>query len=116
MLFFQFEMHGGIIHSFCSAAVAFLGGLRNTGGGGLGGADGRDVLLELVAGVLGVGDEGGEDVDEEGPARGREWRRGTGRNGWGTHDMARRTHSSPRRNSAVTARCSLERLDERTPP
>ena len=37
LLFFQFEMHGGIIHSFCSAAVAFLGGLRNTGGGGLGG-------------------------------------------------------------------------------
>ena len=26
------------------------------------------------------------------------------------------THSSPRRNSAVTAKCSLERLDERTPP
>ena len=28
----------------------------------------------------------------------------------------RSTHSSPRRNSAVSARCSLERLEERTPP
>ena len=35
------------------------------GGGALGLADGGDPLLELVAGELGRGQEGGEDVDEE---------------------------------------------------
>ena len=39
-------------------------------GGGLVGADGRDVLEQLVPGELGGGEEGGEDVDEEGPVGG----------------------------------------------
>src|SRR5271168_4641013 len=47
LLFFQFEIHGGIIHSFCSAAVAFRGGLRRTGGGGLGGPLGIFLCLNL---------------------------------------------------------------------
>ena len=37
--------------------------------GRLGLADGADGLAELVAGELGGGEEGGEDVDEEGPGR-----------------------------------------------
>lgn len=46
LLFFQFEMQGGIIHSFCSAAVALRGGLRSTGGGGLGGPRGIFLCLK----------------------------------------------------------------------
>lgn len=46
LLFFQFEMQGGIIHSFCSAAVALRGGLRRTGGGGLGGPRGIFLCLK----------------------------------------------------------------------
>ena len=59
------------------------------------------------------------------PSGGKEERTSTknalGRGGLGTgvtwqRGGKRSTHSSPRRNSAVTAKCSLERLDERTPP
>lgn len=46
LLFFQLEMHGGIIHSFCSWAVALRGGLRSTGGGGLGGPRGIFLCLK----------------------------------------------------------------------
>lgn len=46
LLFFQLEIHGGIIHSFCSAAVAFLGGLLSTGAGGLGGPRGIFLCLK----------------------------------------------------------------------
>src|SRR6267378_5946851 len=46
LLFFQLEIDGGIIHSFCSCAVAFRGGLRSTGGGGLGGPRGIFLCLK----------------------------------------------------------------------
>jgi len=45
LLFFQFEMHGGIFHSFCSFAVTFLVGECNTGAGGEGGPRGILVLI-----------------------------------------------------------------------
>ena len=32
-------------------------------------ADGGDVFVEFVTGEFGLGEEGGEDVDEEGPGR-----------------------------------------------
>jgi len=35
--FFQFEMHGGIFHSFCSFTDTLRGGECSTGGGGDGG-------------------------------------------------------------------------------
>ncbi len=53
LLFFQFEMQGGIIHSFCSAAVALRGGLRRTGGGGLGGPRGIFFVFE-ARGLQGI--------------------------------------------------------------
>ena len=33
-------------------------------------ADGGDVFVEFVTGEFGLGEEGGEDVDEEGPGFG----------------------------------------------
>ena len=78
------------------------------GGEGLGFTDGRNVFRKLVAGELGVGHERGEHINEVGSVaqdcddRLREYEGST--------------HSSPRRNSVVRARYSLDRFDESTPP
>ena len=65
-----------------------------------------DILEELMAGELGGRREGSKDVDEELPIAKSDIRLGPGAD----------THSSPRKNSAVNARCSRERLEDNTPP
>lgn len=78
------------------------------GGEGLGFADRRDILRELVAGELGVGHERGEHINEVGPvAQDCDDR---------LREYGGSTHSSPLKNSVVRARYSLDKLDESTPP
>ena len=70
----------------------------------------EDVFIKFVASELGRCEEGSEDIDKIGP----------GLVIFIVSDEISleksTTHSSPRRNSAVSAKCSRESDEERTPP
>lgn len=51
--FFQFEMQGGIFHSFCSFTVTLRVGLWSTGAGGDGGPLGIFLLILNLGGSMG---------------------------------------------------------------
>ena len=55
LIFFQFEMHGGIFQSCWSFAVIFRGGLCMTGAGGDGGPRGMRLCLNLGGSIGSTG-------------------------------------------------------------
>lgn len=69
--------------------------------------DRSNVFIELVASEFSGGDEGGQNVYKE-----RSALRQNGR----PRSVKLGTYSSPRKNSAVRAKCSLVKLDDNTPP